>query len=62
MSSDKVKFSGSISKAHKDKLQKILESENLKNQGLLIEKLIDIYDEYQDLKQKALLKLNQIKQ
>lgn len=53
MSSDKVKFSGSISKAHKDKLQKILESENLKNQGLLIEKLIDIYDEYQDLKQKS---------
>lgn len=53
MTSDKVKFSGSISKVHREKLQQILESESLKNQGQLIEMLLDMYDEYRQLKDKS---------
>lgn len=49
---DKVKVSGSISKTHKEKLEKILELKKI-NQGQLIELFIDMYDEYQELKSKS---------
>lgn len=52
MSKDKVRVSGSISKVHKQKLEKILESQKI-NQGELFEMFIDMYEEYQELKEKA---------
>ncbi len=52
MTSDKATVKINISKAQKEKLTKITESENI-TQVKLIEKLIDIYDEYQELKSKS---------
>ena len=52
MTSDKTTVKINISKAQKEKLKKITESENI-TQAKLIEKLIDIYDEYQELKSKS---------
>jgi hypothetical protein len=52
MLSDKVRVSGTISKDYKEKLEKILELENV-NKGQFIEQLIDMYDEYQKLKEKS---------
>ncbi|MGK7897887.1 MAG: hypothetical protein AB4372_30780 [Xenococcus sp. (in: cyanobacteria)] len=52
MTSDKAVVKINISKAQKEKFEKITESENI-TQVKLIEKLIDIYDEYQELKSKS---------
>ncbi len=52
MTSDKATVKINISKAQKEKLKKITESENI-TQVKFIEKLIDIYDEYQELKSKS---------
>ena len=49
MVSDKALVNVKISKTYKDKFQKIKESENI-TQGQLMEKLIDIYNDYQELK------------
>ena len=49
MISDKALVNVKISKTYKDKFQKIKESENI-TQGQLMEKLIDIYNDYQELK------------
>ncbi len=49
MTLDKPSINVKISKAHKEKFEKIKQSENI-TQGELIEKFIDIYDEYQELK------------
>lgn len=52
MASDKVKVIGNVSKFYKEKFDRIKESEKI-NQGQLIEKLLDIYDEYQELKTRS---------
>ena len=52
MTSDKASLNVKLSKAYKEKFEKIKESENV-NQGQLIENLIDSYDEYQKLKSKS---------
>ena len=52
MTLDKATVIVKISQAHKEKFLKIKESENI-TQVKLIEKLIDIYDDYQELKTKS---------
>ncbi len=52
MTLDKATVIVKISQAHKEKFIKIKESENI-TQVKLIEKLIDIYDDYQELKTKS---------
>ncbi len=52
MVSDKALVNVKISKTYKDKFQKIKELENI-TQGQLIEKLIDIYNDYQELKKNS---------
>ena len=52
MTLDKATVIVKISQAHKEKFLKIKESENI-TQVKLIEKLIDIYDDYQELKSKS---------